>query len=384
MPDAIRRLRRSPATVEGWLRPWWAPGTLAVAAVLALTSVGAAQAAGHRHRSGSRVNRPAAAAGWLARQLVGANQDHYVEVFSGTSYPDYGNTADGILAMDAAHTAQFAAYRATDWLAANVAGYTEDTCTPSITTYYPGSLGKAMLVAEAQHRGVHDFGGLDLVQALQAEETPAGQPNAGLYADNNADTSCAYESPITQAYAVLGLDGTGRSTDRADSSAVGWLAGQQCADGGYVGAVRTASSACARGTEDVDTTGYVVQALRAAGVHRAASRATGWLLRQQAKTGGFGSDGTTNANSTAIAVEALIATGHHRAAKAGQQYLAGHQLLCRASAPKRGAINYRGRYHLGGNQELTATVQGAQALAGASLGSETARRAGAATPRLHC
>ena len=42
-----------------------------------------------------------AAAGWLARQLVGPRHDHYAVTFGTTSFPDAGETADGVLAMDA-------------------------------------------------------------------------------------------------------------------------------------------------------------------------------------------------------------------------------------------------------------------------------------------
>ncbi|HMC69634.1 MAG TPA: hypothetical protein VKJ07_10805, partial [Mycobacteriales bacterium] len=91
-----------------------------------------------------------AAAGWLARQLTGPNRDHYSVSFNGQSFPDAGETIDGVLAMDAAHVAQTAAGRATKWLKANAKDYaTGSGFTPG--TYYPGSLAKLLLAAEAQH-----------------------------------------------------------------------------------------------------------------------------------------------------------------------------------------------------------------------------------------
>src|SRR3954454_17998445 len=102
------------------------------------------------------------AAAWLVAQLTGPNHDHYN--FPGTTFADDGNTADGVLALDAAQVAQTAAARMTAWLESDVANYAG-----TAPNYYPGSLAKLLIVAEAQHVDVHDFGGVDLVAALLGE-----------------------------------------------------------------------------------------------------------------------------------------------------------------------------------------------------------------------
>src|SRR5580658_7641465 len=55
-----------------------------------------------------------AAAGWLARQMT--DRSHFVEVFSGVTYPAHGETIDAILAFAATGTASDYAARATTWL----------------------------------------------------------------------------------------------------------------------------------------------------------------------------------------------------------------------------------------------------------------------------
>ena len=95
------------------------------------------------------TNASAAAAGFLARHLVGAHHDHYngsyVSDGETVTYVNYGETADAILSMDAAGVAQSAAARATSYLAAHVGAYAGT----SADNYSPGAIGKLMLVAEA-------------------------------------------------------------------------------------------------------------------------------------------------------------------------------------------------------------------------------------------
>src|SRR3954470_12186233 len=85
---------------------------LTALAVTTVISTTPARAAARQRAVGTR-NPAAAAAGWLARALVGSKHDHYVINVGGTSYVDDGLTADGVLSMDAAHMAQPAAQRMT-------------------------------------------------------------------------------------------------------------------------------------------------------------------------------------------------------------------------------------------------------------------------------
>ena len=145
--------------------------------------------------------------------------------FNGKSFADDGETADAVLSMDAAGVARTAAKRATKWLENDVANYAGTA--PDV---YPGSAGKLLLVAEAQHVDPRHFGNLDLIQALVADEG-AGGGAPGQY-QNPADTQFS-SSVLNQSLAVLALSNTVHAPGEPDAQAVSFLAGQQCANGGF-------------------------------------------------------------------------------------------------------------------------------------------------------
>lgn len=341
----------------------------AALAALAATTIATAPAhAAGRQQTVSTRNPAAAAAGWLARALVGSKHDHYNTSFNGTAYVDDGLTADGVLSMDAAHVAQAAAQRMTARLQQDASSYAG-----TAPNYYPGSLAKLLLVAEAQHVDMHNFGGIDLVAALQGEEN-----SDGLYDD--PDAQYGYESPLTQALAIIALSHTGSAADRPDKKAVQWLVGQQCADGGFATATATTPAATCT---DVDTTSFAAQALLTVHSH-AASAAITWLRKHRNSDGGFGLDPDgkpmSNANSTAVATQALLQNGG--AARRALHWLTDHQIGCGAKRARRGAI----RYATGFNHATTlrATSQATQALAHRWLGTIDNTDAVNAEPRLKC
>lgn len=314
-----------------------------------------------------------AAGGWLARQLVGAHHDHYAVSAGRTSYPDAGMTVDGLLSMDAAGDAQAAAARMTRWLQANAKSYaTGSGYTPG--HYYPGSLAKLLLAAEAEHARIHAFGGIDLVRAIKREE----QPN-GAYA-NTADKSFG-SSPVAQSLALIALSHTGSLYSWPNANAIAWLVGQQCRDGGFVSyAQQTPATSC----HDVDSTAYAAQALLT--VHSsAAARAVQWLRVHRNRDGGYGLDPSTgkassNANSSALAAQALLHAGY--TAASALHWLRTHQIGCSGPVSRRGAVPYSGRYVAA--TALRATTQAGQALARKWLGDITDSRATADAPVLRC
>ena len=337
---------------------------------LAVTTAGISTAsAADQQRSVSTRNHAAAAAGWLARQLSGTDQDHFTTSFNGTRYVDDGLTADGVLGMDAAHVAQAAAKRMTARLQKDASAYAG-----TAPNYYPGSLAKLLLVAEAQHVDVHDFGGIDLVAALQGEEN-----QDGLYDD--PDEQYGYESPLTQALALIALSHTGTVSDTPHGKPVQWLLGQQCDDGGF--ATATASTPAATCT-DVDTTAYATQALLTAGSSAAADHALAWLHKHHNKDGGWGLDPDgkpmSNANSTAVVAQALLQNGG--AARAALTWLVDHQVKCGAKRSRRGAVRYATGFEH--STALRATTQAAQALGHRWLGHIDNTDAVDAQPRLRC
>ena len=348
---------------------------IAVTSGVAVTSLAAPSAAAKTPPPTTRIPA-AAAAGFLARQLTGPNHDHLVGSYQKTTFPDYGETADAVLSMDAAGVAQAAAARATRWLENNVGNY---ALLPGdkAPDYYPGSIAKLLLVADAQHVDPENFGGTDLVGALVGDEG-AGGAAPGEF--ENADmTYGSSANVVTQALAVLALSNT-VATAGPDADAVSFLAGQQCTDGSFEVSIRT--SDCTAAAEDVDATAYAAQALIAAGDHSAASPAISWLVKHERSSGGWAetAGSAADANSTAIAVEALVAA--HHSAGAGERWLLVHQELCSAKPGRRGAVRYQSGYNAA--TALRATSQAGAALALAPLASIDRNGASAAAPVLAC
>lgn len=357
---------KNAAGAPKWLRQ--AASCAALAALVATTAITAPAGATERRPAVTTRNPAAAAAGWLARSLTGPKQDHYVTKFGSNTYVDDGLTADGVLSMDAAHVAQAAATRMTARLQKDASSYAG-----TAPNYYPGSLAKLLLVAEAQHVSIHNFGGIDLVAALQGEEN-----SQGLYDD--PDTQFGYESPLTQALAIIALSHTGSAADKPDGKAVRWLVGQQCGDGGFATATATTPAATCT---DVDTTSYAAQALLTAHSH-AAGKAIKWLRKHRNSDGGFGLDQNgkpqSNANSTAIAAQALLQSGG--TAHSALRWLANHQVGCKAKRSRRGAIRFATGFDHA--TALRATSQATQALAHKWLGTINNKGAVDAQPRLRC
>lgn len=339
----------------------------ATAAAIAATAVVPSAAAA----TPTTASPAKAAAGWLARQLTGSHHDHYATSFGGKSYSDAGETIDGLLSMDAAGVAQRAATRITSWLKANAKDYA--TGSGYTTTYYPGSLAKLLLAAEAQHADIHNFGGLNLPKELRAEEQATG-----AYA-NTGDASYG-TSPVFQALALIALSHTGSLSDWPDASAIAWLVGQQCGDGGFTSSTQTTA---AKTCTDVDTTAFAAQALLT--VHSsAAARAVRWLRTHRNSDGGFGFDTSgkpsSNANSTALASQALLQAGY--SASSPLRWLRSHQLGCAATASRRGAVRFTRTFSAA--TALRATSQAGQALAHRWLGDISKADAAAAAPVLRC
>ncbi|GAA4446485.1 hypothetical protein GCM10023148_53030 [Actinokineospora soli] len=300
------------------------------------------------------------AAGWLARQLV--DGDHMTTEFDGTAYPDHGLTADVVLALDAAGVAQESAAAATAWLAANTTAYLGD----GTTSAYAGAHAKLALVAQAQGEDPTDFGGVDLIARLTSLQAESGRfSDKSEYGD--------YSNGITQSLAVLALTRDGGAPDKA----VDYLLSAACPDGGFP--LLLEQTTC---VSDVDTTGYAVQALVAAGED--ATKALDWLEGKQQADGGFGGSDPTpgvNANSTGLAATAL--TVGDRDPSAAIAYLLKRQVDCGGATATRGAI----AYDTAGFDAATAaraTTQAIPGLTGVSLADVTNDGAAPTAPTLTC
>jgi hypothetical protein len=320
------------------------------------------------------------AAAWLVDQLVGAVNDHFT--FPSSDYADDGNTADGLLALDAAGVAHEAAARMLAWLQADAANYVG-----TAPNYYPGSLAKLLIVAEAENVDAHDFGGVDLIGALLGLENTGSDPaTKGLYQD--PDSQYGYESTITQALSLLALSNTGDPGDAPSADAVQWLLDQQCPDGGFRNNEPPHTPADC--TSDVETTAFAVQGLVEVGAD--VSAALAWLDGRQNADGGFGSP-TSNANATALAAQAFLAANDEPTP--ALLWLRDHQVGCNlevvepdaqvdADKSAVGAITFddSGYEH---DSALRATTQALQAMALQSLAMiDAAGATDEVPPTLYC
>ncbi|WP_406093315.1 prenyltransferase/squalene oxidase repeat-containing protein [Kitasatospora purpeofusca] len=164
----------------------------------------------------------------------------------------------------------------------------------------------------------------------------------GLYGKGDP----TYDGVWRQSLALTAL--TAAKVTPADS-AVSWLTGQQCADGGWPSYRADAATACDPAIEDSNATALAIQALSTLGGHQdAVDKGVQWLKANQNADGSWaynpGNPG--DANSTGLAVNALIATRTDPAgvAKAGRNAfdgLAVFQLGCAAPADQRGAFVYQ-------------------------------------------
>jgi len=329
-----------------------------VLAVVALSLVFAVPAG-----AAPTFNRVDAAAGWLARQMV--DGEHFEVVFGDQSFPDQGLTIDGVLAFAAARTSDAYAARATAWLARPeiLNGYTGGGGSES----YAGATAKLALAAEVRGLDPGSFGGVDLLARLRELQAPSGR-----FTDRSdfGDFSNAF----SQSFAILALGRAGG----APAMAATYLAGSQCADGGFP--LLFEQPTC---TSQADATALAVQALLVAGRPLVAASAVRWLVGIQAADGSFSDAGVPNANSTGLAAQALAVSGQLGAWLEARQFVLGLQVGCAGSATDRGAVAYSAE----GFEQTTAvraTAQAVPGLAGAGLASLSAHGARPDAPTLRC
>ncbi|GAA2325776.1 peptidase [Dactylosporangium salmoneum] len=329
-------------------------------AALALTTLAATPAAA----STPTLDRPAAASGWLARQMV--DGERFEVVFDGVAYPDQGLTIDAILAFAATKVAGASAARATAWLARPevLTGYIGDG-----TEAYAGATAKLALAVQIRGGNPAAFGGVDLVARLRGLQAPSGR-----FSDRSAFGD--YSNQFTQAFALLALS---RTPAGAPATGAAYLAGTRCPDGGYP--LYFDQPTCA---SDVDATALAVQALLAAHRPADAAPAIAWLVSVQAGDGSFTDGaGTVNANSTGLAAQALAVAGRPLAWLKARGFLLTLQVRCTDPAPNRGAIAYTPA-GFDPATAVRATAQAVPGLTGAGLATLTAAGSRPAAPVLAC
>ncbi|MDW4908164.1 prenyltransferase/squalene oxidase repeat-containing protein [Streptomyces sp. ADMS] len=215
-------------------------------------------------------------------------------------------------------------------------------------------------------------------QASAASPSPSAALPAGLY--GTADPT--YDGVWRQSLALLAQNTVGV---RPVSSAVDWLAGQQCADGAFAPFRSDAGSPCdAKTLVDTNSTGAAVQALAALGGQDAVvGKAVAWLKSVQNADGGWGyaAGGASDANSTSVVVGALAAAGEKpgEVAKGGKSP---YELLLKLTLPcdstDGGAFAYQPdkKGELAANDDATAAA--VVGLLGKGLAGEDVKPSGAA------
>ncbi len=361
-------LSTSPSQHASWRPLLLAGAALVLAPLLVLTAPGTASATPTRDRAD-------AAAGYLGRQLAA---DTYL--VTGQFGPDYGLTADVVLALDAAGVGRVTARRATAALKRNVLAYTGGG---DPAEFYAGSFAKLILVAQAQGVPARQFGGSarsNLVTDLRSLEcgprrTDCNEVDLGRFSDRSQFGD--FSNAITQSLALISLE---RATATGPSAAsVRYLSTQQCANGSFpltFGATECVGSA--------DATGFAVQALVSVGTapaRAAAGDAARWLRRRQNDDGSLSGNGSRNANSTALAAQAFDAVGFARAGADARAFLRSLQVQCGGRAAVRGSVRYD---RSGSGEAVRATSQAVPALAMVTLPDISGDGARRGLPTLAC
>ncbi|MEU6314267.1 prenyltransferase/squalene oxidase repeat-containing protein [Streptomyces sp. NPDC047014] len=206
-------------------------------------------------------------------------------------------------------------------------------------------------------------------------DTPSPAPSApvvipsGLY--GKADPT--YDGVWRQSFALLAQHTAGV---KPAATAVDWLVGQSCANGGFAAFRADAGAACDDKTMyDTNATAAAVQALKAlGGKDDAVRKSAEWLKSVQNEDGGWSYvPGTpSDANSTALVISALAVAGEKpaelrsKAGKSAYEGLLAFQLGCATEpATDRGAFAYQ---PADGKLVANADATAAAALAGLGTG----------------
>jgi hypothetical protein len=248
---------------------------------------------------------------------------HYYESFPGTA--DFGLTIDGALALAATGDEDAALREIVAFLAddgKDPSGDTVDEWTGIGTSNASGgAIGKEALLAEVVGDNPENFGGHNLIAALNA--SVCKRASAG------SNTSCpaagSYLNATSMFDQALGITAQLRAGQLSEAAApVGYLESLQGANGSFPSLIPPS------GGPDVDSTALAVMALALAPGARAGAEVVAglqWIASQQQHNGGFPSAGAESINSTGLAVQALtLRAGAYRTRiSAAEAFLAGQQ-----------------------------------------------------------
>lgn len=361
----------------------------AVTAALALVTVTGSVAITGAANGAERYRARTSAS--VVQRALAANGSHlngsYVDQGGVTqTFVDYGLTADAILALDASKAGNYQSGKATDYLAANLADYTD-----AWGTTYAGATAKALLVAESQKvTPAYTLGGVNLLTKLQALETPSGR-----FSDVNGTD---YSNTFSQAFAIIAERRAGVTVSDAAAS---YLLLQQCPNGG-VRSSEDATQCSTNSSADPDATSMAVQALLTlptSATNRTAIRQAIRYLKSQTNrviggVHGSGQQRAVNSNTTALASISFRATGARYYANLTVRYLNRMRYGCSYPKALRGYVAYNraakqeqraaGAAAKPTDQDLRSTTQAILGFAGRPYGKISNSGATASSPRVSC
>jgi energy-converting hydrogenase Eha subunit B len=329
-------------------------GLLAGAVVTMGSSITSAQAAG-------RTVDVASGSAYLvdpARLLHG----HYYEAFPGSGSADWGLIIDTGLALIATHEQTAALGRLRTFIehGKDGAGTTITDWTGIGTPYLSGgSVAKEALFAQALGADPRDFGGHDLIAALNGAVCRS--------ASKEPDTSCAGRgnylyatSVFSQALGVMAQSRAGQPV----GAPVTYLRGLQASDGSFPSLIPSSRD------RDVDSTAMAAMALDVISGQRAVvDRAVAWIAGRQLADGGFTGTAGESTNTAALAIQALSLRS---STYAGQ--------LARARTFLAGQQNADGGFNISPQERGSDVRASAQAVGGSTGISFAVLRAGSPAP----
>jgi len=273
-------------------------GISALTAVLAGVALAAGTGSSAHAGAAERPNLVKGSAYLVApARLIGG---HYYNSFGRTA--DFGLTIDGALALAATGDQDQALKEIVSFLAhggQDASGKTINYWTGIGTRNASGgSIGKEALLAEVVGANPRDFGGRDLIAALDASICP--RAGAGGSARCPAAGSYSFASSVfDQSLGILGQLRAGQR--RQAAAAVRCLERLQLANGSFPSLIPGTGG-------DVDSTAMAVMALALVPGRGAAAdvrAGLAWIAGRQNPDGGFPGAGGNSVNSAGLAIQAL-------------------------------------------------------------------------------
>ncbi len=245
---------------------------------------------------------------------------HYYQPFGG-GFADYGLTIDGAFSLASTGGNDAALAKIVGFLdqpGKDGSGRTIDDWTLIGTQYAGGgAIGKEALLAEVVGDDPHDFGGHNLIAALDkavCSQAGTGCPAPGAYTNS--------PSVFAQALGVMAQSRAGDSANAAGP--IGYLESLQSPAGAWPSLIPST------GDSEVDSTAMAMMALALVPgdtASKAVDKGAAWIAGQQEADGGFPGAAGDSTNSTALAIQGLSLRGTTYSAQITKAlaFLAGQQ-----------------------------------------------------------